>query len=260
MIDKERAIEILDEYLRLEFVVDPMWVGYRASRVVIEEGTYWWNLHRCKKGKENDPDAVGQIGGHTYYLTKNTGEIYELGLFQAGDWKREFTQFMKGEIPSFDWEPARNVYRDCQLNEEFDYEFNVRIEEISFDGREEETQGILIALLASQSESSIFKPRFKYQAVDGIVSRLRLSNFGEMTGGEIEGIYKKQIVSLSFKGGYDKLNDAHAEVKKWLRVNGFAPTDNHWVELDKIETEKNDFKEWLLKMKMEAVPQKESTV
>ena len=62
------------------------------------------------------------------------------------------------------------------------------------------------------------------------------------------------------KKDYKKVKFKLPKKYRLLRINGFAPTDNHWVELDKIETEKNDFKEWLLKMKMEAIPQKESTV
>ncbi len=252
MKSKEKALFILDEYLRREYNIDHQHKNLKANRVVIYEGQYWWELHASDEGTEYSTDSVGQIGGYTYFVTKDTGDIYQVSFFQRLEWQDEYIQFKLGKKAVFNWEKARNLHLDCELLEETDHRINPFFKEIPFDTRTERTQQILDKLILSSDRDHTLTPCFKYIPIDGIKSKLELWNFENINIEEFNKLPLKNVVSLKFQGGYQKMNATLANLKKWVRVNDFQITDNYWISVEEMNTSKN-FEEWNLIMKMEFI-------
>lgn len=251
MISKEEAIEILDHYLHLAYGVDPLKDNFKADRVFFSQNEYAWRIGRCVEGEEyNETGRTPFIGGGVYYITKENGAIYAIGSNPGVDWNREFIRFMKGISTIVKWNPLGLSYLECRVAEMEDYEFGTTQKKVNYETRSAETKDYLLTLLEKNKPENTLKPKIRYQPIDGIKSLITISNIGNPSAADLNNGTTKRVVEKAFIGGYEGMEKAILDVKKWIRVNGKKGVGNYWMELDEDELER-PFHMWKMKLIME---------
>ncbi len=249
MIELEESIQILENYFELEFNSDPIHRNIKVHRIHYYEGEYWWVLGECPEGKEYIKGSSGKIGGGSYYVTKDEGKIYALGILYEKKWEEEYKKYKEGLRSTINFEPIEIEYTNCKLIEQKENILKYDIEEITYKNRKEETLIILRNILNGQTISNK-KLRFKYLPEDGIKSGLKIwKNKEDESKGKSISSYEK-CISLKFTGGYDKIDHTLSNLKKWTRVNKYKSTDNYWIEVNE-ENLKKEFSKWNLEMYLE---------
>ncbi len=246
MIDRNKAIAVVDEYLSLEYNVDPLYPDLKTSRLDWVEGTHWWQLFPVKAGEEYREKMPGSIGGPHYLVSKLTGELYLISSLELMDWCRDITQFAQGQRAEFSWQPVRQDYLSCELRRRPVYDLHPVYHTISYQNRTEETLELLRNLLPPESSTTI-RPRLEYIAVDGIKAQLRTSNFKVPPNEDLENSEPTTTATLAFLGGYEMQHHTLAQLKKWMRINGLRSSGEYWMEI--LETDRSKaFEEWRLEL------------
>ena len=111
MIDKDKAIQILDEYLNIEYNLDPMYsISQRSNRVYNKENKYCWMIWACREEDIWKSNFDGGIGIGPYYIDKITGDLYQTGSQPLINWEEEFILFKLGQVSKLDWIPLKSSY------------------------------------------------------------------------------------------------------------------------------------------------------
>ena len=245
MTPKEEAIRILDNYLNLEYNVDPMHsCKLKAHRIFIDEGELFWRLVQSdEKDIYKEEGNIGGVGGGSYVIAKDDGEIFELGsssLFH--DWQSDFIKFKRSEKSEINWKPKKITYQNCRI----EVHPKIKFEEVK------------IKCKVSEKEKAVkeFFQRNNLLQKNGINPKLINKAFdleeGELIVG-INGEYQKEKINIAYKdfsGGLNNFQPTLWDLKKWARVNNKKGVDNYWIEIVERDFEK-PFSNWNLKLNME---------
>ncbi|MEO1518971.1 MAG: hypothetical protein AAFV95_28405 [Bacteroidota bacterium] len=244
MITQEKAISILDEYLELAYNVDPTANNLKAHRLHIEEAAHWWVLQDCPEGTEYTEGSSGKIGTSDYYITKDEGLMYKLGLWQSAEWRQNYEMYKNGKKTTLGFSPTTNAYLDCQLIQKADQETDCQVIEIDYQDRTEATRNLLQKIIADHPDGN-FQIGYQYLPIDGIKSNIKIRHNGRFLQQHKPISEVKECISLPFTGGYDKVNDTRESIKKYMRVHGHREPDDFWVEVLERDIDKR-FEDWRL--------------
>jgi hypothetical protein len=240
---KEKAIQIMNEFLEANYNVDPMYSGKRKThQIFIEENEFYWRLVSSEESDINKTEGnIGGVGGGSFFLDKENGNIYEIGS-PIFNWEEEFIKFKKGKKSEIDWKPKKNTYLNCKVE---------TLPKIKF-------EEVKIRCKVSEKEKAtkeFFQEKYlkqENQINPKLINRAFDLEEGELIVG-INGKPQKEkinIVQKDFIGGLKNYQSALWDLKKWARVNNKKGVDNYWIEIMERDFEK-PFSNWNLKLNME---------
>jgi len=243
MISKIEAIEILDEYLNLEYNVDPMYpYKLKTHRIYIEEKDLYWRLTQSDENDINKKEGnIGGIGGGTYFVDKENGEIFMIGS-PFYNYEEEFTKYKSGKKSQLSWTPKTINYTNCK----FENQFQINFEEINLKCKYSEKEKAVKEFFQNRKSEirNDLNPKLINKAFEYDEGELVIGLRGNNMEQRIEIIYKQ------FIGGLNNFGTTLFDLKKWARVNNKKVTDNYWIEIEERNFDK-EFKNWNLRLNME---------
>ncbi|PHI18191.1 hypothetical protein CEQ90_19220 [Lewinellaceae bacterium SD302] len=225
MITQEKAISILDDYLHHMYNVDPLQkLNVKAHRLYVSEFNGYWQL-QMSSIQNYDKIVEGPsewVGGGTYFLDKNSGEIYEIGSSPFYNWHQEFENFKKGVKSQINWEPKVNNYINCRVEDRLRLYRKMESLQCKYDNRDSQLEKYF---RRSQDKIDIGDRYFTFRriAFESNAGEIPVSFNAELTD------KTKRVVIQNFDGGLDGFSVALNEAKKFCRVNGLQLTDNYYA-------------------------------
>ncbi len=244
MISKLEAIKILDDFFEMEYNVDPLYsTNLKAHRLYISENDFFWRLiQSAEEDKYKKEGNIGGIGGGSYFIDKDDGEIYAIGSSPFFNWQEEFNKFKMGEKSEIEWNPKKITYINCEIVNQLHLEY----EEIRLKCKYLEKEKVVRDFLLKNKSELIMGLNPK------LINKPFESDEGELIVG-IKGRPNFQNINLvqkKFTGGLQNYTSTLWDLKKWLRVNGKKVTNNYWIEIEEREFGK-EFNNWELKLNLE---------
>ncbi|MBK8565525.1 MAG: hypothetical protein IPN76_19810 [Saprospiraceae bacterium] len=244
MISKEKAIQILDEFLDLEYNADRFYsTRVKTHRLYVTEKEFFWGLiQSAEEDIYKKEGNIGGIGGGPYFIDKQTGEIFPTGSYVLHDWEQEFIKYKRGEKSNIDWQPKRVTYLECK----HESHFKIIFQEITLKCNYlEKEKAIWDFFKINKNEvQKNFNPILINKAFEADEGELILGIKGDFQK------HKINLIQKEFTGGLGYFSSTLRDLKKWIRVNGKKLTDNYWIEIRERDFDK-EFKNWQLRLNLE---------
>jgi len=244
MISKNKAIEILEDYLYYEFAVDPLCdIVMKAHIASINENKYCWVISECNEKERDEKMMSGTIGGGPYFIDKEDGRIYGTGSAPL-NWMGNFINYKEGKKSHIDWKEKKHLFLNSK---------QATIARISY-----EKKKITCRFDSKNKALELFFKSISIPMNTEFPMLIENKPFGLEEGELVIGLNgvkldkKVKIVYLDFRGGIEifHYNNILRELKKYCRINKFKEINKIWITV--LEKNLNQpFKNWLLRLNLE---------
>lgn len=222
---KERAIEILDEFLHYKYNVDPIssW-NCKAHRIYVKDKISYWQVQMSSiENYQKKLEFSELVGGGVFFIDKFSEKIYEIGSSPFYNWDAEFIKFQKGEESKLNWRVSVNNYLSCKIVTEcyFDYDFTEL--KCTIDSRPKVLEDYINTYGLNSGKA--YFPAFRKVPISGETGIVLVSNKASNTG------TTEWFTIYEYTNGLADYSHAVDCVKKWNRVNKLKSSDDYYVEV-----------------------------